>query len=473
MTIGIADIGVYLPRLRLSREAIASAHAWAMPTLKSRATGSLATANWDEDSVTMAHEAARRIEGQFDSLHVCSTSLPFADRSHASLLLEALQQPAGTATQDSRASLRAATSPLLASLRKASAGDLLVAAEKRRAKPASIEEISYGDAAVAVLTGNDALLAEFVDGDTLATDFVDHYRSTGADFDYGFEERWIREEGYLKNLVAVIPALLQRNNIEPDQVARLVLNSTARIRASVAKATGLSNAETALAADTAVGDAGSAAPLLGLAESLEQAEDGDLILLVGFGQGCDAMLLRATGRKTRTFSDALDAGVDDDNYLRYLSHRELIAMDWGKRAERDVRTAQSAYYRQRDQVSGFVGGKCSVCGTVQFPRTRACVNPECRAFDTQEPYPFADLTGTVKSYTEDWQAFSPAPPLVYGNVGFDGGANILMQFTDTDAGETAVGDSVDMHFRIKDIDRARGFRRYFWKAIKERGAPSG
>ncbi len=212
---------------------------------------------------------------------------------------------------------------------------------------------------------------------------------------------------------------------------------------------------------------------MGLAESLESASSGDLLLMAGFGQGCDVLLLRATGKTTSVFSDALSAGVDDDNYLRYLSHRELIAMDWGKRAERDVRTAQSAYYRQRDQVSGFVGGRCSSCSTIQFPRTRACVNPECRAFDTQEPHPFADLTGTVKSYTEDWQAYAPAPPLVYGNIGFDGGANILMQFTDTAAGETAVGDSVGMHFRIKDIDRARGFRRYFWKAIAKRGAADG
>ncbi|MEL6199797.1 MAG: hypothetical protein AAFR09_06285, partial [Pseudomonadota bacterium] len=70
--------------------------------------------------------------------------------------------------------------------------------------------------------------------------------------------------------------------------------------------------------------------------------------------------------------------------------------------------------------------------------------------------------------TEDWQAYSPAPPLLYGNITFEGGANIFMQFTDTASGELGVGDSVSMQFRIKDIDRNRGFQRYFWKAVPVR-----
>ena len=467
MSLGIADIAVYLPRLRLQRAAIAAAHAWAVPALKGRAKGHVTTANWDEDSVTMAHAAARRIDGPTDALHFCSTSMPFADRSHASLLVEALRLDPHTATQDSGASLRAATSALLGAFRAGQANTLVAAAEKRLAKPGSTQEIEQGDAGVAVLTGVPEL-AEYVDGETLATDFVDHYRAADSDFDYSFEERWVRDAGYLADLPRLIPQLLQRNGIEPGDVARLVINAPARVRAKLAKLAGLSSAATASAVDDDVGDAGCAAPLLMLAEALGNAADGDLVLVIGFGQGADLVLLRASGRQPTTFGDALAAGADDDNYLRYLSHRGLLQMDWGKRAERDVRTAQSAYYRERDQVSGFVGGRCTACGTIQFPRTRACVNPECRKFETQAPHPFASLTGTVKSFTEDWQAYSQAPPLIYGNIAFEGGANIYMQFTDTASGEVAVGDRVSMQFRIKDIDRARGFQRYFWKAVPVR-----
>jgi uncharacterized OB-fold protein len=103
---------------------------------------------------------------------------------------------------------------------------------------------------------------------------------------------------------------------------------------------------------------------------------------------------------------------------------------------------------------------------VQFPLARVCVNPQCRATDTQQPHRLADSTGRVKTFTEDWQAFAPRPPYVYGNVEFAEGGNLLMEFTDVEPGELAVGDPVRFEFRIKDEDRARGFRRYFWKATR-------
>ena len=115
-------------------------------------------------------------------------------------------------------------------------------------------------------------------------------------------------------------------------------------------------------------------------------------------------------------------------------------------------------------ITGFVGGRCGSCGTLQFPRARVCVNPECRKTDTQAEVRLADGRGRVKSFTEDWQAYSPRPPLVYGNVEFEGGGNLLMEFADTDSGETRVGMPVRFVFRIKDVDPLRAFRRYFWKA---------
>jgi len=103
---------------------------------------------------------------------------------------------------------------------------------------------------------------------------------------------------------------------------------------------------------------------------------------------------------------------------------------------------------------------------VQFPQGRVCVAPDCRATDTQVAHRLADSLGRVKSFTEDWQAYSVRPPYVYGNVEFAEGGNLLMEFTDVEAGELAVGERVRFAFRIKDDDRARQFRRYFWKATK-------
>ena len=59
MSFGILSYGAYIPRLRLSRRAIADANGWLNPALKAQGKGERAICNWDEDPVTMAVEAAR------------------------------------------------------------------------------------------------------------------------------------------------------------------------------------------------------------------------------------------------------------------------------------------------------------------------------------------------------------------------------------------------------------------------------
>ena len=114
--------------------------------------------------------------------------------------------------------------------------------------------------------------------------------------------------------------------------------------------------------------------------------------------------------------------------------------------------------------------RCKACGTVQFPRSRVCVNPRCLATDTQEPKSLVDVPARVLSHTSDFLGYTPAPPFQFGHVDFEGGGRILMEFTDTDADELRSGLPVRMVFRIKDLDQRRGFRRYFWKATPVRPA---
>jgi hydroxymethylglutaryl-CoA synthase len=154
---------------------------------------------------------------------------------------------------------------------------------------------------------------------------------------------------------------------------------------------------------------------------------------------------------------------EETSYLRYLAQQGDVKVDWGHRAEFDNRTAMTAFYRNRDSITAFVGGRCGECGTVQFPQARICVNPECQAENSQAPAPLAGVRGRVKSFTEDWLAVSQNPPLQYGNVELDGGGNIFMEFTDCEPGSLAIGMPMEMRFRIKDVDDRRGFTRYFWK----------
>ena len=138
------------------------------------------------------------------------------------------------------------------------------------------------------------------------------------------------------------------------------------------------------------------------------------------------------------------------------------------RAEMDNKTALTAAWRDHARASRFEGGRCSACSTVQFPRTRVCVNPDCKAQDRQEPVSMADLPARVLSHTSDFLAYTPNPPFQFGHIDFEGGGRVLMEFADADVDELRVGLPLRMVYRVKEFDANRGFRRYFWKATPDR-----
>jgi len=479
----ILGCGAHVPRLRLQRSVIAAAMSWASAPGRGGARGTRAVGNWDEDALTMGVEAARACLGStadtgdgpamrgavdVETLLFCSTTAPFADRDDAVMLASALDLPASVDTLDVGASLRAGTRGLITALNRQTRG-LVVASDARLTRAGSPQELAYGDGAAALLVGppTDESLATVVATRSLGSDFVDHYRMSGAQFDYGLEERWVRDESLLKIVPLAVAELLLAAGVDAAEVRHFILPTSLATSQRVAPACGLSEARREARVLAECGDAGAALPLLMLCGTLETAAAGDLVVMVGLGQGVDALLLRVgagAAAPGRALSDTLGRNRDEPSYVRYLSHRGLLDVDFGMRAERDQRTAHTVAFRKAGALNAFKGGRCERCGTVQFPQSRDCVNPECRATDTQVAHRLADSRGRIKSFTEDWQAYSARPPYSYGNVEFTEGGNLLMEFTDVEPGELKVNDGVRFVYRVKDDDRTRGFRRYFWKA---------
>ncbi len=473
--VGIAAGGGYLPRYRLSRAAIARAGAWYDPSLKVLAKSERAVCDWDEDPITMATEAARNCLAaagglQPAGLFLASTTLPFADRQNSAVVVTALDLPATCQALDLASSQRAGTSALLLALQTAASGPrLVVAADKRIARTASAHDAIFGHGAAAILTGTDDLVAEYLGGTTLTRDFVDHFRRAGQSYDYFWEERWIRDEGYLPIVTEAGRAALAAAGVAGGEVATLVLASPIRgVREAVAKTLGIGVDR--LADDLAAGggDTGAAHPLLMLTDVLEQASPGQVIVVVGFGQGADVMVFRTTdlvaARKPRnTVRSLLATGIVEENYLKFLAFHGGLEVHWGMRAELDAKTAISAADRHEADFGRLLAGKCPKCGTLQFPRAKICVNPGCRHVGRQDTHRLADSQAKVSSFTEDWLAYTPHPPGVYGMLEFVEGVKMMAQFTSDSAGRTEVGSPMRMVFRIKTIDRARGYVRYFWK----------
>lgn len=477
-TVGILSYGAYLPRLRLQRSAIYAANAWFAGGLKGLAKGERAIANWDEDSVTMAVEAARDCLTGIDrrtvtALSLASTTHPFADRLNSGIVKEALTLPDGIQSLDIAGSQRAGTSSLIQALNAGANGStqLCLASELRKARPASEGELIQGDAAAALLVGTGDPIARFIGSHSTTLDFVAHFRASGAEFDYTWESRWIRDEGYTKLLGGAIADAIKSFAIDPARIDHLLIPISVRgVPEGLAKKLGVRADAVADTLAQKVGDSGVAHPLLMLAAALERAGPGETIMLAGFGQGCDVLLFETTDAiaqlpRRSGVSSALARGKADDNYLRFLFHRGLLDLDRGMRAEADQKQPGTTLFRNRKTVLGLVGGRCTKTGTVQFPRSEISVNPNDRAIDTQEDYPLAEKQARIVTYTADSLTYSPAPPQYYGMIDFEGGGRMFTEFADVDAESIEVGLPMKMMFRIKAVDEKRDFNKYFWKAV--------
>jgi hydroxymethylglutaryl-CoA synthase len=474
-THGLLATTRYLPRLRLERGEVLAQHRWMAPGLRALTKGQRCMASWDEDSVTMAVEAARQLtRGRPDlraaELTLVSTTLPFADRLNSGIVAAAIDLPASAFLRDVGSSARAGLTELAAALRRPSGSPthMVLAAERRIAQPASPQEMIFGDGAAGALVGTGAAIATFVASQSTHADLVDHFRLAGENHDYGWEERWVRDEGYMKIAVGTLRQCLTDAGVAPADVAHFVMPAPlARINDAVAKRLGLSAGALMSAEHETMGDLGAAQPLALLDIALRAAAPGALILVAAFGSGCDALLLRRTDQPCP--GPVPDAGRGEVNYMKYLSFTRQIDLAWGMRAEMDNKTALTAAWRDHARMAHFEGGRCSACGTVQFPGTAMCVNPACGAQGSQQPVSLADVPAQVLSHTSDFLAYTPNPPFQFGHIDFEGGGRVLMEFADTDPDELRVGLPLRMVYRIKDFDHARGFRRYFWKATPVRG----
>jgi 3-hydroxy-3-methylglutaryl CoA synthase len=477
--IGITAYGAYIPRRRLQRKAVAEANRWFAPGLMGAAKGERAMANFDEDAVTLAVEAARDClpedRESIDAIYFASTTMPFSDRQNAGIVAAALQLSEDISSADVSSSQRAGLSALTAALDAVAGGrvksPLVTAGEKRKARAASPQELAFGDAAASFTIGGDKIIAKFLGSQSRTLDFVDHFRGESEDFDYGWEERWIRDEGYSKIVPAAIKTLLAKTGVDAADIAHFILPCPfAKLDQAIAKQCGIDPAKTRDNLAANVGDSGSAHALLMLAHVLESAKPGEKILVAQFGQGCDALLFEATSEiaslpKRRGVSGALARRKEEANYLKYLGFNGLIELEKGMRAEVDKRTALSVLYRKNDMLLGLVGGKCRVCGTAQFPKSRICVSPNCKAVDSQDDYGFSEKEGTVLSWSADFLTFSMDPPNHYGMITFAEGGRFMTDITDVEQGQIDTGTKVRMSFRVKDCDEKRGFVRYFWKAV--------
>ncbi len=441
----------------MRREAIAAA--WGAPAGAPSAPGCKAVMNFDEDSLTMAQSAAWPLaqSHRADALLFASTTAPYWQRSAASLIAAACDLPAQTATADFGASLRAGATALRAALDAVAAGSvrtaLVTAADCRDGAPESAEEMLFGDAAAAVSVGSQDLVAELVAAVTRSDDFPDEWRRDTDTHVRSFASKYSLARGYAENVVAVGRALLEKAGVPPERIARLALaSSDGRAHIGAAKALGIpaTRVEDVRAGD--IGITGAAMPLFLLAQALDRAKAGDLILAIAYGDGADAFLFRALGDGGRLQQDGHTM-----EYPTYQVYRKL--RDYGRASGGGVAEISNVLLRREEtQNVRLHGSLCPQCGTLQFPIAKVCAACHHHGGLTEKPLA---RRGRLFTFTKDFLYHAPVEPTVMGVVDLNGGGRFLCQMTDVDPATVEIGMEVELVLRR--MREGAGDHFYYWK----------
>ncbi len=459
---GILGAGLYLPRFRLAGAAIAAA--WGRPG----GSGERTVAAHDEDSLTMAAAAAARAMAGTGpaALYFASTSAPQYDKSSAAIIAEALDLPATVRTADFAGGGRSATSALLLAL-DSSRPALVTAGENRLAVPGSAMEPFTGDGAAAVLVGPEDGLAKVVGTYSLTREFPDLWRPADDRFVRSGDARFNTVSGYEAGVIPAIKAALEQWGLQPGDIAQAYLGAPdVRAADGVLKKLGLKGpAGVGATLGRKTGLLGCAQPLALLVSGLGEAQPGDKLLLVGYGDGLDIILLEATARaaELKGAAERAMAGAKPlDHYNRYLRYRGLLpAQD-----EPGGFNSTVMMHRETAMYRRLVANQCPKCNFILTLDLHTC--PKCHHHGEFGTHKLA-RTGTVFGATAEWYYPSPEPPVTMAVVNLDGGGRLTVQVADA-PGQVNPGDRVELTFRR--LHDAGGLLHYYWKArlVTEGGA---
>jgi len=467
---GIVSYGSYVPYRRLKRSAIAAV--LGTPAGK----GERAIASFDEDSVSMAVEAVRDAlkaapPGDVDTLIFATTTPPYAEKLGAPVIGAAAMLPTEIRASDMTGSVRAGLSALLQGADAIGGGArraLVAIGDCRLAAPEGKAEQTTGDGAVAFMLGPEGAIAEIEASASLTREFLDTWRAQGERFSHSWEERFTLTQAHSPLLGAVIKKVLEKAKVAPGDLSKVILDApNVRAADEIARALKIDPARFSDSFALTVGQTGAAHAGLMLAAALPAAKPGDRILVATVADGADAVVLRVTPANA-AFKPVHSVGrmiesKGDVSYANYLKWREILPTEPPRRPDPE-RPAGPPMMRSEKWKFGFIGSRCTNCGTAQLPPQLVCV--KCHQRGKMEPYPFADRTARIATYALDRLAYSLNPPTVNVVIDFAGGGRFLCEMTDCEPDKVAIGDEVEMTFRR--LFTADGVNNYFWKARPRR-----
>lgn len=432
--------------------------------------GVRSVASYDEDAVTLAVQAARRLRGELranaDVVTMATTSPIYLEKGHASLIHAAIGAPRTCSSFDV-AGLRAGGAALANALRSTTGVNLVLSGDLRGGLAGGADEANGGDAGAAIVIANDApsqpVIAQLIGTASVTAEYLDRWRVPGAIETRMWEERFGEQQSTAVGTEALTAALKDAGLERAALQSIVVSNVHARVPATVTKGVEAATLEKVPSPTGALGFTGASDALLGLVALLEQASPGDRFALVSIADGADAFIFEATPAiaswKPVAPLAAQIAARAAVPYGRYLSWRGVLPVQPPNRPE-PARMSAPAANRRLDWKYALVGSQDEATGATHLPPAR--VSWDGGAIDHMHPIAMADALGEVATFTVDRLAWSPSPPVIFAVVDFEHGGRVPIELTDCAPTDIAVGTKVEMTFRR--INSADGIANYFWKA---------
>ena len=465
---GLVSYGTYLPYWRLERQRIADA----LGTVGGG--GTRAVASYDENTTSMGVEAARACLAAAPDVRVgqllFATAEPaYLDKTNATAIHAALDLDQAAPAFDMVGSVNSA-SGALAAANFAPMPTLVVLSDLRSGLPGGADESGGGDGAAAFLYSPERpALLDFLGWGAATAEFLDRWRLPGDDHSRVWEERF-GEHAYTPLAEQAVSAALKQAGLAPDAVDHLIVTGVhSRAVRTVTRSLGLPKEAIVDDLTGVIGNTGTAHLGIVLADLLDRAEPGRVILRVALADGAIATVVRTTDaiagfQPSQTVAEQVAAGRTDLSYPTFLTWRGQLHREPPRRPD-PIPPAAPPALRKEGWKYGFHASRCEECGTRHLPPARVCL--QCGAVDRMTEERLADIPATIATYTVDRLAYSLSPPVVAAVVDFDGGGRFRCEMTDVDPAKVAIGDRVQMTFRR--ISTAAGVHNYFWKARPLRG----
>jgi hydroxymethylglutaryl-CoA synthase len=397
---GIAAVGAYSPRFRISAAAFETA--WGR--FQASGVEEKALPNADEDALTMGVAAARRalaaagVDGAaVDHLAFATTTPPVEEGDLTARLGAMLAVPEGATRRSFGASTRAGSRALAATVDATPERGLVVAADCPAGERDDERDHAAGAGAVALLVTSDGP-AEVVDRAEHAEPYPgSRFRRRGSDVVEGVDVTGYDRAAFREPIVAAV----ERLDADVEDVdAAAVQAPDGDLPYRAAGAAGLQPDDVGCCETVSeLGDTGAASAPLSLAVALADGHERVLVAGWGGGAGADALLVERDGAVA---ADLALAGGERVQYADYLRRRGAITS--GPPDGGGAYVSLPAWKRTVDQRYRLVAGRCPDCGALAFPPTGAC--DDCGRLGGYDDAPLAG-TGTVEAVTSISQGGAP------------------------------------------------------------------